>query len=387
MKMQHRWLAILIILMTSVVIVSERIRADMGTCGGVSTTVPFMDVGGSIFFCQIAEAYFSGLTNGTTSTTYSPSNPVTRDQMAAFITRTMDQSLKRGSRRAALGQWWTANHSASSTVGNVPQGVQSDGADLWVANNSSGTVSRVRASDARLLDTWTGAIGASSVLVAEGGVFVTGYTAAKLYCIDPTSAAGVVSVCASGLGTNPSGLTTDGTKIWTANNSGSVSIIDTCCASVTTVSTGFTHLGGILFDGTNIWVADFGDNQLKKLDSSGAILTAVNVGASPFFPVFDGTNIWMPNFGDNSITVVRAATSAVIATLTGNGLNSPVQAAFDGERIVVTNNGGLVVSLWKASDLTPLGTLGLGGGSWGACSDGIKLWVVAQGSPGSVKGF
>jgi len=163
MKMQHRWLAILIILMTGVVIVSERIRADMGTCGGVSTTVPFMDVGGSIFFCQIAEAYFSGLTNGTTSTTYSPSNPVLRDQMAAFVTRTMDQSLKRGSRRAALGQWWTANHSASSTVGNVPQGVQSDGADLWVANNSSGTVSRVRASDASC---WTPGLAQSGQAVS-----------------------------------------------------------------------------------------------------------------------------------------------------------------------------------------------------------------------------
>jgi len=62
--------------------------------------LPFTDVMGSPFFCQIAEAFFSGLTNGTSATTFSPSQNVTREQMAAFTTRTMDQSLKRGSRRA-----------------------------------------------------------------------------------------------------------------------------------------------------------------------------------------------------------------------------------------------------------------------------------------------
>src|SRR6516164_6940519 len=85
--------------------VSSQLRADTGTCGGVTTTVPFTDVMSSPFFCQIAEAFFSGLTNGTSATTYSPSANVTRDQMAAFITRTQDSALRRGSRRAALDQW------------------------------------------------------------------------------------------------------------------------------------------------------------------------------------------------------------------------------------------------------------------------------------------
>jgi YVTN family beta-propeller protein len=65
----------------------------------------------------------------------------------------------------------------------------------------------------------------------------------------------------------------------------------------------------------------------------------VNVGTNPRYPVFDGTNIWVPNNGDNSVSVVRAATGAVTATLTNNGLNDPRQAAFDGQRILVTNNG------------------------------------------------
>src|SRR5215470_15632141 len=165
-------IALLISMMAVLTILSPRHRADTDACGGQSTTVPFMDVAGSPFFCQIAEAYFSGLANGTSATTYTPSGNVTRDQMAAFITRTQDSALRRGSKRAALDQFWTTtpNYASSSgglgttIVGSVPILVQSDGADLWVANGDS-TVSRVRASDGKLLDTWTGATSAFGVLV------------------------------------------------------------------------------------------------------------------------------------------------------------------------------------------------------------------------------
>jgi hypothetical protein len=51
--------------------------------------------------------------------------------------------------------------------------------------------------------------------------------------------------------------------------------------------------------------------------------------------------------------------------------------AFDGERIMVTNGNGMV-SLWKASSLTPLGNLNLGAGVFpnGVCSDGLHFWIV-----------
>src|SRR5215469_9130465 len=107
MNKKRRSLAILTQAALILVLASSRLKADVGTCGGVTTTVPFTDVMSSPFFCQIAEAFFSGLTNGTSATTYSPSANVTRDQMAAFITRTQDSALRRGSRRAALKQWAT----------------------------------------------------------------------------------------------------------------------------------------------------------------------------------------------------------------------------------------------------------------------------------------
>jgi hypothetical protein len=72
----------------------------------------------------------------------------------------------------------------------------------------------------------------------------------------------------------------------------------------------------------------------------------------------------------------------VLATLTGNGLHSPQVAAFDGQRILVTNLIGNTVSLWKATDLTPIGSVSTGAITvpTGACSDGINFWITLQGT-------
>jgi YVTN family beta-propeller protein len=149
-----------------------------------------------------------------------------------------------------------------------------------------------------------------------------------------------------------------------------------------TVTTGFQEPSGILFDGSNIWVTDILANTLLKLGANGTVVQTVNVGSVPSFPAFDGTNIWVPNQVSNSVTVVRAATGAVVATLTGNGLNSPFQAAFDGQRILITNSLGNSVSLWKAADLTPISTFSTGTGTFprGACSDGINFWIALNGT-------
>jgi hypothetical protein len=374
----------------ALVVISTRVQTDTGTCGGVTITVPFNDVMGNLFFCQIAEAYFSGLTNGTTATTYSPNDMVPRQQMAAFITRTMDQSLRRGSTRAALDQWWTPKSAVAlgvTGVGSGPRLVKSDGRDLWVANSTSDTVSRIRNGDGASLGFWTGAQSAFGVLVAAGKVFVTGSTTpGRLYQIDPAQAPGAVTTLSSSLGGGAEGIALDGLKIWTANALGSVSIITLSPFSVSLVAQGFNLPVGIIYDGANIWVPDEGDNKLKKLDSAGAILQSIDVGADPRFPAFDGTNIWVPCLSSNTTSVVRVKDSQgnplanpfVVATLDGNGMNGPFAAAFDGERVLITNSSGDSVSLWKATDLTPLGSFSTGSLTFpfGVCSNGPNFWLT-----------
>jgi hypothetical protein len=391
---------VIVLFITLIVVTSRQMQADTGTCNGASLTLPFTDVPSSnLFFCAIASAYFTGLTNGTSATTYSPAANVTREQMAAFITRTLDQSLRRGNRRAALNQWWTPQGSSAVPqfpAGNSPYGVACDGADLWVANNV-GTVSRVRASDGKLLGTWTGAEDAVDVVVARGQIYVIGATSpGRLYRIDPTQPPGAMTLVTNSVGDSPKAIAFDGKRIWTINIDGSVTIVsfESVCAPgcVVTVSVGFASLQGILYDGANIWVADAGDDTLKKLNSNGSIAQTVSVDINGR-PVFDGMNIWAPDRPNSTVTVVRVkdaqgnplANPFVLATLTGNGLNGPFAAAFDGERILVTNEttigNGNTVSLWKAADLTPLSffavTTTLSGVNR-VCSDGVNFWITLQ---------
>src|SRR6185369_8319655 len=127
--------------------------ALLGVCG------PFTDVSDAGFCPFVLEIFTLGITTGTTPTTFDPAGNVSRLQMAAFLSRSVDGVLRRGHRRAAMNQFWTTQNSGVlgvTTVGANPRHAQFDGADAWVAARD-GTISRVRASDAKLLETWTGA--------------------------------------------------------------------------------------------------------------------------------------------------------------------------------------------------------------------------------------
>ena len=60
----------------------------LGTCG------PFTDAAADGFCPFVIEVFTVGITIGTTPTTYDPSSNVTRLQMAAFLSRTVDGVLE-----------------------------------------------------------------------------------------------------------------------------------------------------------------------------------------------------------------------------------------------------------------------------------------------------
>src|SRR5580765_3083994 len=365
------------VLSLSLIFLVGAASALLGTCG------PFTDVAADAFCPFVLEVFYLGITTGTTPTTYDPAANVSRLQMAAFLSRTVDGVLKRGSRRAILDQFWTTQNSTVlgiTTLGGAftnPRAVRADGADLWVGNFNANSISRVRASDGKLLESWT-ASGPGGIRVAMGRVVATGnVSTGMLYTIDPSQAAGAATVVASNLGAFPNGLAFDGARFWSANQV-SVSIATpgaTIPWTVTTVAAGFTGPFGATYDGPNVWITD-APNKLLKLDAAGAILATVTVGAGPRHPVFDGTNIWVPGGSSSNVTVVRASSGAILTTLTGNGLDGPIEAAFDGQRILVTNPNTNTVSLFKAANLTDLGFFPIAGGPYGACSDGIHFWIT-----------
>jgi hypothetical protein len=362
-----------------------------GLCGGATYPFPYTDVSGvGAAFCPgIMEAYVTGVSKGTTPTTFSPNNTVTRVQMTTFLQRSLDQGLARTSRRAALNQWWIPQTTAAMqtiTVGGNPTYCAADGKAIWVSTYGLSTVVEVQANTGKVLGTWTGANNSYGIVPAAGKIFVTGNTSpGGLYVIDPTQPPAAATLAASGLGNLPYGIAFDGTHVWTANNGGSVSIITpqaTLPYPVTTVTTGFAAPWGILYDGAHIWVTDRSAGTLLKLDASGNILQTVPVGSAPLSPAFDGTNIWVPNLNDSSITVVQASTGNVVATINAdlnNNLNAPNGASFDGGRILITNGEFNSVTVFKAADLSLIANVSTGTGfAFNACSDGINFWLPLE---------
>jgi hypothetical protein len=355
-------------------------------CGGATYPFPYTDVSGvGAAFCPgIMEAYVTGVSKGTSPTTFSPDETVSRVQMTTFLQRSLDQSETRTSRRAAIKQWWTTqttNAMQTISVGGFPAYCALDSESVWAS--TAGSVVQVKASTGAVLGTWTVAGAGADVLVAAGKVFVAGNASpGNLYVIDPTQAPGAATLAASSLGDFPNGIAFDGANIWTANYGGSVSIITPQAPyTVSTVTTGFSRPYGILYDGAHIWVADQFADALFKLDASGNITQTGTVGANPQKPVFDGTNIWVPNFNSNSITVVQASSGNVVGTIAAdvtNQLSGPVGASFDGERVLVTNFSNSTVSVFKAADLSFIAnvTTGVSTSPEGACSDGINFWVT-----------
>jgi hypothetical protein len=355
-------------------------------CGGQIYPFPFTDVSGvGAAFCPgIMEAYVTGITKGTTATTFSPNDDVFRLQMTTFLQRTVDQALGRGSRRPALNQWWTPqgpNGLQTFTIGGGPFTCAADGRNIWV-NDRHGNVFQLQASTGKISGPWTGAGANFGILTVLGKVWVVDNTSDALYMVDPATAPGAATLVVGGLGSGPQGMAFDGLDIWTANTGGSVSKIDPVGKTVLfTVSTGFSALFGIVYDGAHIWVTDRIAGTLLKLNSSAAILQTVAVGNGPAAPVFDGTNIWVPNFSDNSVTVVQASTGNIVTTIPANGtnlLNGPIAASFDGERILITNSNNASVTLFKAADLSLIANVSTGGATApiGACSDGVNFWVT-----------
>src|SRR5271167_3422968 len=145
-RRSRRWLVALAFGFASFITVVPVQAQEM--CGGETYPFPYTDVSGvGAAFCPgIMEAYVTGVSRGTTPTTFSPNETVTRLQMATFLQRSLDQGLARTSRRAAFEQWWTpqsANAMQTIFIGGTPSYCAVDGEDIWTS--TQGTVVQVQA--------------------------------------------------------------------------------------------------------------------------------------------------------------------------------------------------------------------------------------------------
>jgi hypothetical protein len=189
-----------------------------------------------------------------------------------------------------------------------PDGLSSDGTDVWVADKGDNSVTELSASTGGLVH----------------------LTSPSAYGIDL-----------------PTALTSNGTDVWVANANGTVTeLLASNATGVTTLSSpsyGFDHPTAIANDGTSVWVANAAGNSVTQLSESGALVRVIAGAAygfgAPRAIYSDGVRVWVANHSGRSVTELDASTGALLEVLKGKpyGLASPTGITLNGTELWVSN--------------------------------------------------
>jgi sugar lactone lactonase YvrE len=303
-----------------------------------------------------------------------------------------------------------------------PAAIAIDGAgDVWVANNSGGSVTELNAGGVAISPP-TGFTGGglggefeyALAIDGAGDVWVANFTGSS---VTELNAGGNPLSPPSGFdgGENPQGIAVDGAgNIWVADHDNSVMKLD-ANGNLLSPAGGYTAGGlydawGIAVDGTgNVWVTDAGVGA-----SGGNSVTKLTAGGNPLSPATGFTggrldnpvaiaidssgNAWVANETGNSVTEFSSSGSVLspagitLNEFAGGGLNAPYAIAIDGAgNVWLPNSGSSTVTEFnsKGTPLSPYNFSGAAGGFTGgglSTPSGIAIdqagdvWVTDSGS-------
>lgn len=216
-------------------------------------------------------------------------------------------------------------------IGIAHYGVAYDGANIWVANYSRNTVTKLRASDGSLVATYRVA--------------------------------------------GPWGMAFDGEDMWVANYSGgTVTELRASDGAVIGVYQAGVNPKAVLFDGSNIWIASGGDKgSVTKLRAADGSLVWTTPVDDPWGMAFDGSTVWVTNNDANRVTRLNSNGCVVGVYRVGD---HPMGIAFDGRYMWVANNGGTTVMKLSAIDGSRVGKFRVGINPFGIFSEGNYVWVT-----------
>jgi hypothetical protein len=274
----------------------------------------------------------------------------------------------------AQKRWYASNVTQKGITG-LPNAAALcfDGENLWVSNYNGNAVTRVRAADQVVGDTY--AVGALPQDIVYDGthLWAVGFssTVTQLRCSD----GGFVRTVS--VGSQAISGVFDGRSVWVGSGDGRLYVINAADGSVTSTDVVGNGPHGMAFDGNYVWVALYTDSVVKKIRPSDfAVMGTYPVGTHPWRILFDGTNIWTGNRGDNTVTKLRAVDGANKGSFAVG--TDPVDIAYDGATIWVANYGSGTVSKLRAADGTPWGTVTLPGGPSRLGFDGVNVWVGVE---------
>jgi hypothetical protein len=249
----------------------------------------------------------------------------------------------------AVSQDGTVAAGPFSTGGRNPSGLAFDGSNIWVGHHDDSmgeaVVSKLDAVSGKLLLTVSGFEHVSGLAFdsATGSVWVSDQGANTVTKLRASDGKVVVKIDSGFLA--PMGNLFDGTNVWIANfGSGTVTKMD---AKGTVLGTFVTGSGPAFMASDasgNIWVTNYNDNTVTELSAGdGGVLGTFPTGASPLGITFDGVNILIANSAAGTITRLNPADGSSRGTLA---------TAQDPRFIAVGAGGNLLVTNASANTIT-----------------------------------
>lgn len=242
------------------------------------------------------------------------------------------------------------------TVGASPVGVavSPDGAHVYVANYSLGTVS--------VIDTATNTVSTISV----GG--------------NPIELA----------------LSPDGTRLYvTKPNVNAVIVVDTASGTlVKTIAVGSKPYGvAVSPDGERVYVANYGGSGLgsvSQIDAATNMVTAtITVEKGPYGVAVtpDGERVYVTNAISDTVSVIGTATNTVLKTIAVGNQDAGVAVSPDGKHVYVSNEASSKVSVIDTATNTVSKTITVGRqpSAVAVSPDGTRVYITNDASnPGSM---
>jgi len=381
------------------------------TTSFLSSCGPFSDVS-SLVCNAVVKIYFLGITAGTTPTTFSEGDAVTRGQMALFLGRTYDQ-IKRTENpvRLAMGlvnMPYNGNFlevMSNPAVTNQPIGFATDGFLDYVAGQGNNKIGIYYASNGTYIASYT-TTDVNNRMVCDGTyLYITskyGTTVKRIALSTGT----VQEPYFTGLPSGTGDLALAGGQIAVATGSG-VSINDPHVGTMTNVNLGGSAYG-VVYDGAFIWASGgSAGNKLYKIDLAGAIQPGYPVtldGPVNYYMGNDGQNLWIPIADGGTTPAVEIVGMHLQSGLKVDKLFTPFgmpATAVEG----IAYNGRYMVVAWQADFGCGSPTMGAAFYDAGShaflsgahtCNDtdaftvafnGYGFRWLGYGTPGTVRGF
>ena len=353
---------------------------------------PFTDVGSLV--CPFAlDIYFLGVTAGTTSTTYSPNNSVTRGQMAIFMGALYNQ-IKRteNSYRFLTGQgsypFSGSDRLATTANTNAPDGFATDGYYDYVANQGNNKIDIfVRGAG------YPASFASYTTATPNNRLACDGFNlyATEVYGTNVKSinlATGVVNDTLSTVPTGASDIIVGQDWLAVTTDSG-VSFVPKGGGAPTNVAIA-GGAAGVAYDGQNYWVSTWGGHLLNMDYCACNIYHDVTLPTTPgYYLAYDGQIVWVPE-SDGTIAVVatRGAQTASVVDVIPPALSCTTTIeglAFTGVDMMVFEHGtsvgcsdGLVIRNVATHQFEQgTGTFGFGTTDMYTIGwDGMQTWVL-----------